>query len=280
MNQFAYCLLLSAYGIKCKKNMALVTFRVKKSSPRSWQVSQSSVFAKTESGVIKEINYFKGRDSIFVEDNEKIKPSLVPAFEFNEMTERTELVFDDVDKNLYDFLTNHGHFDRRFELFNSKAETERELSEFEQIDQATLEITGRKGAELKALGLLVIGMGAMSFEEKTIQLKLRKLAMETPTKLLNVTKDSAFEKKYLGALGLVSGVLKFNAYHTAVVWADNDGEVVSIGQGENGLEKLGALLSKNNETAISTLQAIADKINEKANVEQSEGKKNTRSKNK
>lgn len=255
--------------LKPKIYMALITFRTKGISPNTWQVKQTAIYSEDENGVLREINYFKGRESIYVDDpkNAGVKPSLVPIFEYNEVRNQCELTFNDVDRNLVAFLKAHGHFNKRFEVFSEEAEAQKKLNRFEKIDLATKEVVSRNGNELKALGVVIFGLGVSTYTEEKLRLELRELAFNEPSKILDYTLRKNFDNIYVGSLAFVSNIVKTNITQTSVMWTDNDNEIISVAKGENPIEKFGEFLNSDKEEAKVTLQSIGERLKKVNNTE-------------
>lgn len=239
--------------------MKQVVFRTKGITPLTWRIQQSSVFADKE-GRLVEINYFKGRKSIYVEDNEGVKPTLVPLFEFNDSRNQTELIVDAADKVLIEFLKNHGHFNKRFEIFSEEAEATKQLTRFEQIDLANEKVKDLQGSELIAMAMLVFGLDSLNKDEKLLKVELRKVAFDNPQAITNKTEKSNFENVHTGSLAIAAGIVKVNNTLTSIQWTDSNKEIISIAKGEEPIEKFGEFLSSNTDEAKLVLQSIGERL--------------------
>ena len=113
--------------------------------------------------------------------------------------------------------------------------------------------------------MAIFGTQAFNWDESTCELELRKYGEKNPSKLLNELNSKTYESKYIAALALGKGVVRYNLGKTKLIWNDStEGEILKLAKGENGIAKLGELLSKRTDESEILLQAIAHKLDEKA----------------
>src|SRR5690554_1085231 len=243
--------------------MGKVVFRVKKISPKTWTLKTRGAFGKKNMGghiVEKEIGYFPGKDSPYVEDNKDIRRGDVFIFEYNDVTERTELIVNDSNRSLITYLETHPWFNRKFEKFDASEEAHRKLELFSKTEDALTFLRGKGTDEVIALGLLIIGSHSVNMGEVNVLKELKTIAFSNPQRILDVTQNIDFKTLLIGATAFVKGSVTTNDTKTAVVWADNKGVIVRVAKGENPIEKLSEFLVSDTEESRTTLQEMGNRI--------------------
>ncbi|MGS4345082.1 hypothetical protein ACKUSY_05620 [Myroides odoratus] len=238
------------------------TFVLLKGSPTSWSVKQNGLMIEKKGVGLKFAAYYPGQDSIFVEDikNKDLKPQLIPAFEFNPSTNKTELTVPNTDVNLITLLKLHPHYGKKFEIFSEEIESERALSKYNNIEKALKLIESANDLEVRAKGVVVLGVDAMHYLPTVAMAKLKELAFSNPTQVISKIEGMDYESQFIAAKAFIDKIVKTNLGHTAVVWSDTENLILTLGTGEIGVEKLARLLSQNNEQSYNMLQIISQKL--------------------
>lgn len=236
--------------------------------PRTWAIGQKIAMAiKKGDDHAKYINYYKGHESIFVEDYEDkkdIKPTRVPYFMFNPATNRTELLVNNTDKNLIQFLKSHPAFGKKYELTSSELEAEKAVSNYDKVGEA-LDIV-RESDNIKAAAVAILGFDCFSLSEKECEAKLKQKAFKEPEQLIAIAKSKKFTTREIAALAYCNGIIKNNASATSVVWGDTGKGIINVATGEDPLDKITNLLSQATSESVTLLQEISKKVDKKATV--------------
>lgn len=243
--------------------MSTVTYRLKGIHPKTWRIKTKNAFGKKSINgyvVDKQIAYYVGKDSCFVEDNKDIKESRVPEFEYNEATGFTELKVNESNRSLINYIETHSWFNKKYFKFDENEEAKRQLERFNETEKALEFLKGKSGDEVLALGLLVIGSHAINMGEANVLKELKYLAFNNPNAVLNVTSNIDFKTILIGATAFVKGIVTTNDTKTAVVWKDSQGAIVRVAKGENPIEKLSEFLVSETEESRTTLQEMGNRI--------------------
>lgn len=254
--------------------MSLVIFQVKNGAPTSYTLKRYNVTATDpETGVLKNIDYFKGQSTIFkdeiLEKNKNLKPTKVPEFVFNPMRNKCELRFDDSDQNLYKYLTTRSDFNVKYEIYSEDIENERKLGKAEKIEKALDYVKESDELKIRALGLAVIGLSSYNKPISSIKATLKDKAINKPKEIILACEDSLFENKLIASLAICSGIVKTNATMTAVVWADNNGRLLNIATGEDFITKFAQHISEKTPQSESLLQEIGKRLDLKKQMKES-----------
>jgi hypothetical protein len=238
------------------------TFVLLKGNPTSWSVKQNGLMIEKKGVGLKFAAYFPGQDSIFVEDikNKDLKPQLIPAFEFNPSTNKTELTIPNTDVNLITLLKLHPHYGKKFEVFSEEIESERALSKYNNIEKALKLLESANDLEVKAKGVVVLGVDAMHYVPSVAMSKMKEVAFNNPTQVISKIEGIDYESQFIAAKAFIERIIKTNIGHTAVVWSDTENIITTLGTGEIGVEKLGRLLAQSNEQSYNMLQIISQKL--------------------
>lgn len=253
--------------------MGKLIFRltVEGKTPSTWELPQSNVMGIKEGKGKKFMNYYPGEDSCFVEDifakNKDLKPGKVPLFKFNAQTGHTELPVDENNVALVNYLKTHPWFGKKFNIFSKDKQAREDLALFDNVEKALELIKESDENKVKATAMAVFGLNHFykSFTQCAAELKSK--AIKEPTVIIKAIEADDYETKYVAGLAFVSGIVTLNSTHTAVVWSDNDGVILHIAQGENGLDKLAEFLRKSSAESEILLQEFQARLDKKtANV--------------
>lgn len=221
---------------------------------------RSEMIAKVVDGEkrLKNVQYIPGANSIFVEDykgDEKPKPVW---FEDGEIRAPEE------NWVLNELLKKHSWFNKHYVLVNEEATAEAEVSEFEILTKASNSIITEKDEyKLQAMAMIVVSLDASGWGAFKCKTELLKYAKNHSKILLSEMAKPDYEGRLLSALAFNKGFVKYNAHRTAVVWNDEkEGIIVRVAEGQNGIDKLGEFLSKQNEASTLVLQTIGQKTEE------------------
>lgn len=204
---------------------------------------------------LKKIHYIPGSDSIFVEDYKGDETSKAVWFEDGEIRVPKE------NWVLNELLQKHSWFIKHYVLVNEEATAEAEVNEFEILTKASNSIITEKDEyKLQAMAMIVVSMDAANWGAFKCKTELLKYAKNHSKILLAEMAKPDYESRLIAALSFTKQIVKYNAHRTAVVWNDDkEGIIVRVAEGENGIDKLGEFLSKENETSTGVLQRIGEK---------------------
>jgi len=204
---------------------------------------------------LKKIHYIPGSDSIFVEDYKGDESPKAVWFEDGEIRVPEE------NWVLNELLKKHSWFNKHYVLVNEEATAEAEVNEFEILTKASNSIITEKDEyKLQAMAMIVVSMDAANWGAFKCKTELLKYAKNHSKVLLAEMAKSDYESRLIAALSFNKKIVKYNAHRTAVVWNDDkEGIIVRVAEGENGIDKLGEFLSKQNEASTGVLQRIGEK---------------------
>lgn len=222
-------------------------------TPSTWELPQTNVMGIKEGKGKKFIDYYPGEDSCFVEDiqakNKDLKPAKVPLFQFNSQSRQTELAVEESNLALINYLKTHPWFGIKFNVFSKEKEAKESLAEFENVEKALELIKESDEIKIKAIAMAVFGLSSFYKTEYQCAAELKAKAIKDPKVIIDAMTAPNYETKFVAGLALVSDVIKINTTHTAIVWKDNDGVILHIAQGENGLDKLTNFLTNESREA-------------------------------
>jgi len=228
-------------------------------TPNSWSLKQNEVGINVEGQGFKFINYFPGSNSIFVDDNEKRKTEDV-VFEFND-DNATELVVPVENVLLNKYLQAHPHFNVHFELFSEEISAERILADFEKKEEALMAIKETDDLKIQATAMAINGMESFGWEALKCKAWLKEKALTDPDAILSKINAPGYESRYVAALAFYSGIVKEDFHKTKVTWNDAiEGVILHLAKGENGIIKLGEMLSVNDNESRLVLQEIGKRV--------------------
>ena len=223
--------------------------------PLSFGLKQNEVGIEKPGEGFKFINYYPGSSSIFVDDNKDRKVGKV-TFEYNDL-DATEIFVPVHNVILNKYLQAHPWFNVHYELFSEELDAQNQLNEFDRKEKALFLIKETNDFKVQAIALAILGMEAYGWSALKCKAKLKEIALSTPSVILDKVEASNYESKYLSALSFYSGIVKENNMNSAVVWNDEyQGVILHLAKGENGIAKLGELLSFNSEESRTILQEI------------------------
>jgi hypothetical protein len=237
-------------------------------TPLTWSVPQEGVMATKENKGKKYINYYPGQDSNFTEDitNKDIKPSKVPDFTYNALAKATELTFDDSDISLFNYLTKqHPWANRKWKIFSKELEAKESLMKFDDVEKALEYIKQSDEDKIKAIAMAIFGLTYFYKSNTQCSAELKAKAVSSPKEIIDTIEADTYETKFVAGLALVSGIVKINQTHTAIVWSDSEGVIVHVAQGENGLDKLSEFLRKQSPESLILMQEFQERLDTKLN---------------
>lgn len=249
--------------------MAKVIFRLNLpgKTPSTWAIPQSNVMAPKDNKGNKFIDYYPGQDSCFVEDiqakNKDLRPSKVPLFEYNVSSKQTELMVDEQNVALINYLKTHPWFGVKYSIFSKDGQAQKDLSEFENVEKALELIKESDELKVKAISMAIFGLSSFNKSYTQCAAELKAKAIRDPQVIIVAMEAPNYETKYVAGLAFVSGIIKLNPTHTAIIWDDNDGVILHVAQGENGLDKLTNFLTNETKEAQVLLQEFNTRLERK-----------------
>lgn len=236
-------------------------------TPSTWELPQTNVMGIKEGKGKKFIDYYPGEDSCFTEDiqakNKDLRPAKVPLFQFNSQSRQTELAVEESNLALINYLKTHPWFGIKFNIFSKEKEAKESLAEFENVEKALELIKESDEIKIKAIAMAVFGLSSFYKTEYQCAAELKAKAIKDPKVIIDAMTAPNYETKFVAGLALVSDVIKINPTHTAIVWKDNDGVILHIAQGENGLDKLTNFLTNESREAQILLQELNSRLERK-----------------
>ena len=249
--------------------MAKVIFRLnlQGKTPSTWAIPQSNVMARKDDKGNKFIDYYPGQDSCFVEDiqakNKDLRPSKVPLFEYSVSSKQTELAVDEQNVALIRYLKTHPWFGVKYSIFSKDGQAKKDLSEFENVEKALELIKESDELKVKAISMAIFGLSSFNKSYTQCAAELKAKAIKDPIVIIQAMEAPNYETKYVAGLAFVSGIIKLNPTHTAIVWDDNEGVILHVAQGENGLDKLTNFLTNESKEAQVLLQEFNTRLERK-----------------
>ena len=215
----------------------------------------------------KFIDYYPGQDSCFVEDiqakNKDLRPSKVPLFEYSVSSKQTELAVDEQNVALIRYLKTHPWFGVKYSIFSKDGQAKKDLSEFENVEKALELIKESDELKVKAISMAIFGLSSFNKSYTQCAAELKAKAIREPQVIIVAMEAPNYETKYVAGLAFVSGIIKLNPTHTAIIWDDNDGVILHVAQGENGLDKLTNFLTNETKEAQVLLQEFNTRLERK-----------------
>lgn len=207
---------------------------------------------------LKKIHYIPGTDSIFVEDYKgDEKPSPV-------WFEDGEIRVSETNYALNEIMQKHAWFNKHYVLVNEEATAKKEVETFEAVTKASNAIIMENDEnKLRAMAMSIISLDAINWETFKCKAQLLNYAKNHSNVMIAEMAKKDYEARYIAALAFSRKLVKYNLHHTAVVWNQgSEGIIVRVADGETGVDKLGALLSKQNETSESILKSLGELTDE------------------
>ena len=249
--------------------MAKVIFRltIEGKTPSTWELPQTNVMGLKEGKGKKFIDYYPGEDSCFVEDiqakNKDLRPSKVPLFEYSVSSKQTELAVDEQNVALIRYLKTHPWFGVKYSIFSKDGQAKKDLSEFENVEKALELIKESDELKVKAISMAIFGLQSFNKSYTQCAAELKAKAIREPQVIIVAMEAPNYETKYVAGLAFVSGIIKLNPTHTAIIWNDNEGVILHVAQGENGLDKLTNFLTNESKEAQVLLQEFNTRLERK-----------------
>jgi len=202
---------------------------------------------------LRKLKFVPGTDSFWAEDLVgDLKPVQI-------WFENGRLIVPKADKIQNELLQIHPFFNVDYELFDKEAEAKQKLAGLRAKDEVINLIANSDSDKIIATAMAVFGTQALSWDESSCELQLREFAEANPLKLSNELNSKTYESKYLSALAFGKGLVRTNLGKTAIIWNNStEGEILKLARGENGISKLGELLSKRTDESELLLQAIGE----------------------
>jgi hypothetical protein len=247
-----------------------IIYRLKNGNnkPNSWGLKQLEVGINVPGEGFKFINYFPGSDSIFVDakTNKDRKVGKV-TFEYNGY-DATELVVPVENILLNKYLKAHPWFNVHFEIFSEEENAEKQLASFELKEKALMLVKESDDIASQAIAMAINGIQSYGWTALKAKAWLKEKAFTEPELIVSKMEAHNYESKYLSAMSFFSGIIKENNQKDRVVWNDeNEGMIIPLAKGENGIDKLGEFLAESTDESRLVIQEVSKRINDlKRNV--------------
>ncbi|CAL2094781.1 hypothetical protein [Tenacibaculum sp. 190524A02b] len=231
--------------------------------PVSWQVPLKGLTLEKfneENGVKvslgqRRVKYVPGANTIFEEDLKGDYRSKTLWFE------NGELRLDETDLLGNYIMEEHPLANIAWYLWTEDGDLKDKLEVHRLKDRVRELISDSDGEKLRAVAIAIFGYVAMGWTENKSEYEVRNYADKEPLKLEKELNSKDYQSKYLAALAFGKKIVTNNLNHTAVIWNDTtQGVIVHVPKGDNGISKLGELLSKSTEESQLILQTINEKI--------------------
>lgn len=246
-----------------------IEFRLtEKRTPASWTLSGG--YAVKPGFGSKLINYFPGSDSYFVEDQKSDVKAKEVEFFYNDVLSdpATSIFVDEDNKCLIGYLKAHTFFNHHYYIHNEDQLAENKLANLDKIEKAFSLIKENEDLKIQAMALAIFKEEAYGWSPTKCKAELKERATTAPDVIINAMESDRYESKYLSALAFYSGIVKENQLKGAVVWNDEDeGVILRIAKGENGIKVLGDLLYVENDETRLIFQEIGIRLNKYSSVE-------------
>lgn len=247
-----------------------IEFRLtEKRTPASWTLSGG--YAVKPGFGSKLINYFPGSDSYFVEDQKSDVKAKEVEFFYNDVLSdpATSIFVDEDNKCLIGYLKAHTFFNHHYYIHNEDQLAENKLANLDKIEKAFSLIKENEDLKIQAMALAIFKEEAYGWSPTKCKAELKERATTAPDIIINAMESDKYESKYLSALAFYSGIVKENQLKGAVVWNDEDeGVILRIAKGENGIKVLGDLLYVENDETRLIFQEIGIRLNKYSSVEE------------
>jgi len=246
-----------------------IEFRLtEKRTPASWTLSGG--YAVKPGVGSKLINYYPGSDSYFVEDQKSDVKAKEVEFFYNDVLSdpATSIFVDEDNKCLIGYLKAHTFFNAHYYIHNEDQLAENKLADYDKIEKAFSLIKENEDLKVQAMALAIFKEEAFGWSATKCKAELKEKATRNPDVIINAIESEKYESRYLSALAFYAGIVKEDQLKGAVIWNDEDaGVVLRIAKGENGITKLGELLSTVSDESTLVLQEIGIRLNKNTPVE-------------
>jgi len=230
--------------------------------PETWTLAQRSVLVENkETGYKQNIVYIPGSNTIWRQELEK-QGDILKNYKKEEIIFfNGTLSVDSSNKILIDYLKTHPWFGVKYSLVDKDADSQKLIDKADLITQAVLCLQG-KTLDIKTVGLLVFGDGALLKNEKELEALVKQKAISDPKIIVDVySEEGEWKYKKVVALALSKGIIRINPTKTAVLWAKTNEPILTLAVGQKPIDELGLFLSQaKNET---TLQSLSLKLEDK-----------------
>lgn len=221
-----------------------------------------------KNGVLKDIAYRPGTDSIFEEDNKgSVSEQKEVVFKYNDLLNdpAIEVVVPNANKVLIDFLRTHAKFGVDYIEYNQDKVSEERTKLSDDIFKALEFVNVSDDNETHATALAVFGLDYFSKSIAVCRADLKEKAVKEPKKVIDAFSAPDFQNKYVSSLAFCSDVIKINNTNTAILWSDTDAPIISIAKGENGIDKLAEFLGSATDETKVLLQEFQARLDKKTN---------------
>lgn len=221
-----------------------------------------------KNGVLKDIAYRPGTDSIFEEDNKgSVSEQKEVVFKYNDLLNdpAIEVVVPNANKVLIDFLRTHAKFGVDYIEYNQDKVSEERTKLSDDIFKALEFVNVSDDNETHATALAVFGLDYFSKSIAVCRADLKEKAVKEPKKVIDAFSAPDFKNKYVSSLAFCSDVIKMNNTNTAIVWTDTNSPIISIAKGENGIDKLAEFLGSATDETKVLLQEFQARLDKKTN---------------
>lgn len=159
----------------------------------------------------------------------------------------------------------HSWFGLRFVIYSNETEANSKLSQYEKVEKALELIKESDDIKIKAIALAILDLGYFYKTSTECLADLKSKAFNQPDLVIAEMEADDYQNKYVSALAFASGIIKNNMTNTAVVWSDNDGVIIHVAQGENGLNKLTEFLKRSTAESEVLLQEFQSRFDRSSN---------------
>lgn len=238
-------------------------------TPATWSISGGQ--AIKEGKGVKQINYYPGVDSHFVEDNKEndLKPETV-VFRYNDILSdpATEIIVPEESKVLIAYLKAHPSFGKHYDIHDEDLIATKNVKKYDDIEKALALIKTTEPFKLQAMALAIVGQDAFGLSAVKCSAALKNMAINNPSVVIAKFESEHYESTFLSALAFFSGIVKENNVNSAVIWNDDkEGQIIPLAKGERGLDKLGEFLGENSDESRLVLQEIGSRVDKHTTIE-------------
>lgn len=220
--------------------------------PVNWQLPIRNVLL-SKAGIRKRIQYVRGHASPWKDDHKGDEKPQTVWFADGFLDVHPD------DQSLLFILQRHPLFGKKYELVDREAKAQEALDKYSLIEKALDKVNIAVNDEAKATALVLVGPEMVGAEDNEVRAALKKMAFETPEKVISEIGKNDFKAKYSAALAIMREAVMVNATHTEVTWPDGK-LIVPVPRGKSAIDVLGGFLGENTPEAKSTLQEIGQQI--------------------
>lgn len=242
------------------------TYRLKNNiTAYSWKLPTKNVMAKRrlENGekVLKHIQYVPDAKSIWKEDYKgDAKPQAIWFI-------NGKLEVHKADKLLNEFLTRHQWYGTYFEIEDEDAKNKLENQKFGVKFKAMELIKTADVNKKRAIAMAVFGAESLNWDDVKVENKLFYKAIEDADGLLKKVEGQDYDSMYIAHLAFQKGIVKYNNTKTAIVWnSDEQGEILRLAKGENGIQKLYDYFYASSDEAVTVIQEIGSRLRKSKDI--------------